>query len=530
MRRPSKCPLCGSKITRVTNAVTKVSYFKCSNEECNFVLGENYTDAEFYLQGQSLKVGCIKCGKPLTVANGPQGLYPRCFNCNCDLSPTFYNGKMYQKWVNAQRSTAKGEIKELVKTFNTNKDSQDELYDFDAFIAQATPQATPQELPTGNLKHKDTVCTKILEILMADSNKPMGAAEIATVAKLKMNSVRTSLLSLRTLGLVKIVNYRENPTGNHTLFYQTTDSTLPEIKTYTKKDGYNTVVSFLKENADKYGSIVRSKEVLTAGLRDNKVEPVLFHSSRGICSGYQISAMESIMNKQPVQIHIPLEAEIPATPPATREDGKARIMSIFQADTNTPYTTAQLAQKIKANSGYTKAIIRDLRKSKKIKIVGWDQKKGQRGAVALQYQVMESLLPKFKTTVDNNLYVTFKQFYKKKLNGKRTTSMAKAEKEVQKLPTIPLIINQRAYVGYSMADLKETFKKYMDCPSPIKKSRKVKSITKKVKKELTPVDVEAAVIVSQSQHHEVVSDPIGKKNSFIGSLTSFFKKKEKINS
>lgn len=528
MRRPSKCPLCGGKITRVTNAVTKVSYFKCSNEKCHFVLGENYTDEEFYLQGQSLKVGCIKCGKPLTVANGPQGLYPTCYNCNCDLSPTFYNGKMYSKWVNAQRSTAKGEIKELISSFNTGNDSQDELYDFAAFIAQGAPKEQ-------NLKQKDTVCTKILEVLMTDSNKPMGAAEISALTKAKMNSVRISLLSLRSLGLVKVVSYRENPTGNHTLFYQTTDSALPEIKTYTKKDGYNTIVSFLKDNIDKYGSVVRAKEVLIAGLRDNKIKPVLFHSSRGICSGYQISVMESIMNKQPVQVHIPLEVEPSITPPVGREEGKARVLSVLQADTNIPYTTLQIAQKIKSNKGYAKAIVRSLRKAKKIKIVGWDQKKGQRGAIALQYQVMESPLPKFKTTVDNNLYMTLQQFYKKKLNGRRTTSIVKVEKEAQKLPTIPLIINQRAYVGYSVADLKETFKKYYtEEAAPVKKSHKatpVKKLHKAIKKPVD-IDVETAVLISQGTKEEAqkkVSNPLPKRKSIFNSFTSLFKR-EKVSS
>ena len=102
-RRPRKCPICGSKITRVTNAVTKNSYFKCSNNECSFVLGENYTDAEFNLQGTILKATCLKCNKPLVVVNGPRGLYPKCVHCSCDSEPTFYNGKkgkhpVFAKW------------------------------------------------------------------------------------------------------------------------------------------------------------------------------------------------------------------------------------------------------------------------------------------------------------------------------------------------------------------------------------------------------------------------------------------------
>ena len=67
MKRPTKCPICGEKIKRVLNNNTGNSYFKCSNDECLFALSEEYTDAELYLQGQTLETTCLKCGKPLTI-------------------------------------------------------------------------------------------------------------------------------------------------------------------------------------------------------------------------------------------------------------------------------------------------------------------------------------------------------------------------------------------------------------------------------------------------------------------------------
>ena len=535
-KRPTKCPLCGSNISKVMNATTKNFYYKCSNHKCRFVLGSNYTDAEYYLQGQTLKTGCIKCGESLTVVNGPNGLYARCFHCDCDTRPIFYNGKMYQKWVNANRKNVKEEVNTLINSFKSSENSEDAQYDFDAYIASPV-----EEVPMGNLEQKDTICTKILATLRENKDKPMGATELGILTKTKINSVRTSLLSLRSLGSVKIVNFRENPTGNHTLFYQSVDSSLPEIKTYTKEDGYNTVGSFLKENAKKYGSIVRAKEILIKGLKDNAVEPVLFHSSRGICSGYPISAMEKIMDKQPIQTSLNFEEEIPQVTKSvvsrgSRDESKAKIMGIFQEDTTIPYTMAQIAKKIQANKCYTKALIKELRKSKKIKVVGWDRRAGQPGAVALKYQVTESTLPKFKTTVDNNLYVTLKQFYKKKLSGKRTTSISKAEKAVSHLPVIPLIINQRAYVGYAMADLKEIFKDCLD-PSLVstKKVKKVKRIKKikraKEKETFKNIDVETAVVLSQvaKEAQSRVSNPMPKRKSIFSSLTSLFKK-EKVRS
>lgn len=524
MKRPTKCPLCGSKITKVMNATTKNFYYRCSNHKCRFVLGAEYTEAEYYLQGQTLQTGCINCGESLTVVNGPSGLYARCFNCNCDTRPTSYNGKMYPKWVNSNRKNVKEELQSLINEFEASKNSEDIQYDFDAFIAVPSEQKIPVKKETF-IKPKGTLLSSILEVLQEDLNKPMGASEIGTTIDSHVNSVRTSLLSLRTLGLVKIVSYIENPTGNHTMLYQVTESPLPELKTYTKEEGYSTIASFLKDNIDKYGSIVRAKEVLIKGLKDNNVKAVLFNSKKGICSGYPISVMEKIMKKQPVQTSLNFEEK--AVTPAmrgSREEGKAKILKIFQKDTTIPYTMSQIAKIINANKCYTKALIKDLRKDKKLKVVGWDPHEGQPGAIALQYQVTESALPRFKTTVDNNLYVTFKQFYRKKLSGKRVTSMSEAFKKIQNLPVIPLIINQRAYAGYSISDLKETFKKYIETPSTsVKRIKKAKKTTN-----LKNIDVETAVMISQEtkEVHSRVSNPLPKKKSLFSSLSSLFKKEE----
>ena len=103
------------------------------------------------------------------------------------------------------------------------------------------------------------------------------------------------------------------------------------------------------------------------------------------------------------------------------------------------------------------------------------------------------------------------------MSGKRKTSRKKAKQEVQKLTSIPLLINQRAYVGYSIADLKEVFK---DClgSSTTKRAIVKKSLTtsKKVTIEKPlPIEVQAATLVS---------NPLPKKKSFMGAIKSFFKK------
>lgn len=512
MTRPTTCPICGEKIVRVTNAVTKNSYFKCSNKDCHFVLGGNFTDEEFNLQGKTLETTCISCGKNLTVSNGPHGLYARCFNCNCDMKPTTFNGKVYQKWVNAHRNKAKEEIKALINSFNSRNSEEDQYFDFEKFIAKVTPEK--KEAKKGAPKQANSMMNQIYNYLEARPNKGIGAEELSSALNFKANSVRTILLSMRTLELVKVVDYMANPMGNHTLYYQTTKSKLPELKTYTREGGYNTINAFLKENTKKYGELVRKREILTLALQKNGIKPILFHSSRGICDGYPIDILEKLMTNQPVQTKLNLQTseKKPMSKKeelkkvlADHEEVRKEIIKIMQKDLNKPYTTAQIAKEIKSDLTYTRYIMRSLKKTKKIKIVGWDSSKDRMGAKALKYQLNESPLPRLKTTVDNNLYATLKQFYKKKLSGRRCTSLAKAKKAVSKLPTIPLIINQRAYVGYSVADLKETFKDYMGV-AELPKRRKTS----------IPVEVEAAAMMS---------NPVAQKKSFISRFTSLFKRK-----
>lgn len=511
-RRPRKCPICGSKITRVTNVVTKNSYFKCSNNECSFVLGENYTDAEFNLQGTILKATCLKCNKPLVVVNGPRGLYPKCVHCSCDSEPTFYNGKMYPRWVNARRTCATEEIKQLVQNFNS-KSTDDELYDFNAFITSKSVEKKDTQALEGT-----TNSEKILVYLMSDTTKPRSAQDISKATGAKIGSIRTSLLSLRTLKLIKIVDYTESISGNHTLLYQVTESGLPEIATFTKEEGYNSASSFLKDNVDKYGNIIRSKEKLMAGLKEANVKPILFQSPKGVCYGYAISKMESIMNDQS-----PVKEENGFKSSSSEKGLCGAVLDFLRKDTKKSYTIKQIVEKLGTRKDSLKISIKKLRASKKIKIVGWDLKKeGQHGAIALRYQVAESTLPKLKTTVDKNLYTTLPQFYRKKLQGKRAISLVKARKIANELTAIPLIINQRAYAGYSIADLREAFKDYVDL---IPMNHKATKKSRKVTKSTVDIDVRTAVSLSEEQK-ALLSNHESEKKSIFSKIKSLFKKEK----
>ena len=254
--------------------------------------------------------------------------------------------------------------------------------------------------------------------------------------------------------------------------------------------------------------IVRTREVLTAALKSADIKPSLFQNARGICCGYKISAMEKLMNSKNSSKE---EVEKVNVVPTSRNEVRDGIMRILQRDLNKPCTIKELAQELRSNKICVRNIIKTLRDSKKVKIVGWEQKEGYPGATALSYQLMESSLPKFKVTIDNNAYLTFKQFYNRKLRGKRCTSIKKAEQIIKNLPVTPLIINQRAYAGYAVSDLKEAFNEYLDSPAP-----------KKALIKDHPVEISTAEVP--------VSNPIAKGKSVFSFFSSLFKSKEKVHS
>ena len=516
MEKPEKCPICGGKVRKVINAVTKNSYYKCTNEGCHFVLGEDYTEAELYLQGQPLQSRCIKCKENLTIANGPHGLYPRCYHCNCDLQPTMYNGRMYQKWVNAHREHAKEEVGALIKSFNSSKNEEDALYDFDAYIAEEKPvkkevkKKVAKKATTGS-----TIGEAVLNYLMNNSNKPTGAEELHEATKMKVNSIRTSLLNLKTLGLVKVVGYTRNYTGNHTLLYQTTKSYLPEIKGYSKEDGYNTVSSFLKENVDKYGSIVRSKEILTRELRESKIEPVLFYSTRGVCDGYKekdmIEALQDFIKEEKVSSNIKSNSKVKPKRDTKYSGAPEKITELLSKDLNKSWTGTQLSEVLDIHKNTVIKYLERMLASKTIKIVELKEV-GQSAAYIPCYQLAKSELPKVKIVKDLKTYSTIYSYYYNKLRGKRIifTNEIYARMKNSNLESVCIAMGRnRYYKGYAIADLKRIVNEVLE-------EKKNKSTTKpKITK--IPVEIEASLISTQENQ----------KKSIFSTITSFFNKKKK---
>ena len=514
MRRPTKCPICGNKIVKVTNAVTKNSYFKCSNEECLFVLGEEYTDAEFYLQGQTLKATCLKCNKPLTIVNGPNGLYPRCTKCSCDFEPTFYNGKMYSRWVNARRTCAKEEIAELIKNFNL-KNADDELYDFEAFVASAPVQKgeIKTEVEAKKELNMNSIQKKVLDLFGSHIDSAYTSKDISKKFSMNASYIRNAIHFLKENNLIKIVGWKDNEDGYISALYQDIKGRFNEMKIHKK--GYMSAYEFCQKKGK-----CNSSRKLSQILDKNEVEWVMASKGRGIFKGYKetdlAKAWEELTNGSTTVEQTKLDLSKGISASNLRE----LILSTLQKNTSKAYTIDELSRNLNLKKWQVKKAIRELRNDRKIKVVGWDLVKNQRGAIALHYQVSESELPRFKTTVDNNLYMTAQQFYSKKLRGKRVTSFKKINEEVmKKLQPIPLLINQRAYVGYPVAELKETLKKYMNADSVIPKR------THKAVKKPVAIDVETAALLSQETKGNS-TNPIAKKKSLFSTISSFFKKEE----
>lgn len=520
MRRPTKCPLCGGKITRVTNAVTKNSYFKCSNEECMFVLGEEYTDAEFYLQGQTLNSTCIKCREPLTVVNGPHGLYPRCTHCACDFEPTMYNGKMYSRWVNARRNSVKEEIENLVEAFNSNAaNADDELYDFEAFIHSAPAKECKESKKeeSSAAVNLNPIQLKISNWFSRNKEEVFTSKDIGEKFSISFEYARNCLHALRKRNLLKIVGAKDTKNGYITALYQSIEGPSPETPIYKK--GYISIYEFCK----KKGSYTAGKHLLEV-LKKNNTEWVIASKGRGIYKGFTNSDIEAAweemkgLTEKPEHLNTELSEEI------TIDKIKNSIIKILQKDLNKPYTIDELLHNLNFKTWKVKKALKKLREERKIKVVNWNPEKNQGGPVALSYQLAESTLPKLKTTVDNSSYMTSQQFYKRKFRGKRITSFKEIDSEIKKYITpIPLLINQRAYVGYPVSELKKTLRGYIEGdPKPRKRNY---CSHKKVE---IPVEVEAALIQTAKNSSKSASNPIQKK-SFLSVVSSFFKR-EKVHS
>jgi transcription initiation factor IIE alpha subunit len=446
-----------------------------------------------------------------------------------------YNGKMYQKWVNARKERAKEEIENLIKNFNV-KDADDELYDFETFIATNSTVKEARKVEkakvkkagkVGRPKAKDTLPDRILTFL-GEVKKPVTSEEMGQATGSKASSVRTTLLSLRTLGLVKIVDYIKNHAGNHTLLYQLTESSFPELKIYTKEDGYNTINAFLKNNADKYGAIIRAKEVLKKAIRESSTESVLFYSSKGICDGYKVSAMEELMS--PKKSKKVGTKEVPTKKVSNKilyKEYTDKIISTFKEDLNKSWTKEDMMTYLGISEASIRRHFDSLTDKKVLKVVGWDQDKSYNRTLP-KYQLTSSPLPKIRVykSESTNTYSTLYGYYNKKLRGKRVVSSKDLYEKMKDAETVLISSSNGYYTGYAVSDLSKAVKEIQGVTSPIRKRKAtVKSVP-------TEMDIETAAVLSkvaQAEYQGNVSNPLPKKKSIFNRFASLFKRAEKVN-
>ena len=284
MKKPEICPICGSKVKRVVHATTGNSYYRCSNKDCIFVLGTNYTEAEMHLQGTKLSSECLKCGDKLTVVNGPNGLYAKCPNCDCDSKPIKYQGRLYMKYANAYRENVREEVKLLIRNYQSKKVEKE--FDFEEFIAVPSGNSTSLKKRTSTVEIKGGGTTQaILSVLATDVEMPMNSKYISEKIGKTQSQVRPSLYLMRKSGKIKIVGY-DNSCLNPSILYQVADSPLPEMRVFSEKEGYISISKFIESNAYKYGGRNNARAKLMAGIKKANLQPVPYSAEKGICDGY----------------------------------------------------------------------------------------------------------------------------------------------------------------------------------------------------------------------------------------------------
>lgn len=460
--KPVSCPICGAEVRLV--GTRENSYYKCSNESCYFRVGLNYTDEEIALQGKKLKSVCLQCGAPLGIACGPHGLYPRCFECNCDSKPMTIGGLVVNKWANAHSWNAKEEIKKLLKEFK----KQNELdYGFEEIHENELPKK--EVIKKEVCKDKsykvsyDGIPQKILNLLSTHSNKSFDASTMSETLNISLFSTRKALTSLKNKGLIKVVSCKTGGKGTMTQYYRLSSSPMPELKIYEEDEGYITVNDF-RDVLQKDFNITISGNALRAKIDINKLRMYPMQKAKGIFSSYKKAELLGMFNlssnndnnKKSVSTrkkdlknlsseHLPLEE---------------LIKEKLREDLTKKFTVKGLSAETKRNLDSVRGCVRKLLRRKKLKIVGWDYENYSfKGAVSLLYQLKESPLPKFDTVKDNVNYLTIHQFYNKKMKGLRKVSLHQIVKLVEKynLSAAPLIINKKAYIGYSTKDLNDMF-------------------------------------------------------------------------
>lgn len=527
--KPSVCPICGNPVAKIIHGATKNFYYKCINEKCHFCVGSDYTDEELLLQGQKLKSVCLQCGEPLDIACGPHGLYPRCFNCDCDSKPTEVSGIIVPKWANAKSVNAQKELKEVIKNFRKNQDTE---YDFESFIAtkQAnTKKPTKKVNPVEKVNPMETVNSsleensqKIVEYLTSRINEGITSLDIAKSTHLSMHMVRKALSFLLKAKKIKMVGSIESDYKKKLItLYQVVESPLEDIENHAK--GYISGPDYIKANPELFKKL--NHLTFKSYLKQKIIDFVpLYKPNYGLVKAFKIEDMnelaDMLMNNELTKKSMKKETSIvegkEETSAMVHKNSKTipeKILEYLRFHKKRGYTSGFLSKEL--NNGVSVRVsVRKLYEEGKIKIVGYElSDKCTNEILSALYQVTESSLGKLRYFKDGQTYTVIGNFASK--NNLKASEIREYLSN-KRLKKYPVMINERLYLGYAVKDLKRALASFLtNNKSKPKVSRKV---SPKVIEQRYTKNVSTDVIKTEA--------PQQKKKTLLSILSSMFKKKE----
>ena len=480
------CPKCGAPLNECLNTVTQKHFYKCSNKECHFNLRKCYYEEEIYLQGLQLNTTCGGCGKPLEIAEGPFGLYARCFNCTYDLKPTIVDGNFVNKWANARSSESQKEINDLIIQFKSTREAQKQ-YGFDEYEIIETKQVkmneksdisiTTPELYKLGLNEKPLAdCEKIVSVLKSNLSKPFFYSEIFELLKDSIKSecaVINHLKTLRNAKIIKIVGFDNIALSSATrVYYQLQESPLPEAKVYRDDCGYSSISSFFR----KEGTFLTTHRTEVARRLRLMNEPFfLIQHDRGFCTGYKIETLKKLYKEvvnDNKEIAEPAKQKINID---TNKEGinlREEIIKILKKNLNKGYSSVDISKMYNISLQTASDVMRRLANSKDIKIVEFIPNSKER--YIYNYQLNESALPEVKVSTSKDL-ISLKDFYNKNRDSLKIKNYDKIKDTLKKanIKDYPFYSNNRVHKGYKKVELEKLLLEKKDkITSPIKAKTK----------------------------------------------------------
>lgn len=507
------CPKCGSKINEVISNSDKNLFYKCSNENCHFTLPTDFTEEDIILQGYILNAKCKKCGEHLEVACGTKDLYPRCYHCNPKISE---NTDKLTLWSNACHSEALKEIEQLITVINN--ESYFFSDDYEVINSYHENNNSKQidlknEEVTLDIKESD-LAKKILTIFSKDLNKPYTSLSLAEILEKSSVNVRACLNYLKSMNKIKAVGYQEIGSKPLIIEYQLVESSLEELKTVSKKDGFDSISNFLKSHNIK---IEGSKFLKLIKENNLEMKPILFE--RGLIKGYRIKEMLNLSiskNKAPkrVKINPPQKSDIEKKVILKSDESKkpmeAKILDYLEKNNERGISSNELENSLKVYHPSLQNCLRSLRIANKIKFVGIIENSENAETLIPLYQIKNNPMEALSFLNNPEDFSTITNFRKTHKGVRITPNLIEALKEHKTF----ILVKGKLYIGYS----NEILNKFL-----LENKRNDNGEETTEKNNLLQND---SIITSLE---EEPTKEIESNSLFHGSLFNFFRKKEKLN-